>query len=132
MRKLWVCTTSEPTETLPPLPPAPCNRYPVKCVLLQSWRGLTVGRWLESPFSPGILPLLLSLSLHLMFSPLQDLFRLKHGCSQGFKLRLVALLGPLIVTHNIVCPYLQLLDGHSVPPTPVLSLLSKDMQDLAL
>lgn len=83
MWKLWVCTTSEPAETLPPLPPAPCNRYQVKCVLLQSWRGLTVGRWLESPFSLAILPLLLSLHLHRMFFPLQDVFTLKHGCSQG-------------------------------------------------
>lgn len=81
MWQLWVCTTSEP-ETLPPLPPVSCNRHQVKCVLLQSWRELTVGRWLESPFSPAILPLSLSLPLHLMFSPLKKVFRLKPcGCS---------------------------------------------------
>lgn len=32
-----------PAKTLPPLPPAPCNRSQVKCVL-QSWRELTTGR----------------------------------------------------------------------------------------
>lgn len=72
--KLWVCTTLEPDKTLP-------QQVPGETALLQSWRELTVGGSLGSPFSPAILPL--PLCLHLMFSPLQDVFRLKHGCSQG-------------------------------------------------
>lgn len=108
------CGYAPPQTLLRPslLPPATGTRWNV---LLQPWRELTVGRWLQSPFSAAFTPFAVTPFTPDVLSP--------SGCLQAvawlfprLRLGLAALLGLLIVTHSIVCPDFQLLGGHWVPP----------------
>lgn len=126
MWKLWVCSASDP----PTSPSCPSQQVPgemcspsvlerIDCVQVPA---ITI-------FTCHFTPSAVTPCAPDVFSPL--------GCLQAqtwlfsrLHLGFVALLALLIVTHNLVCPDLQLLNGHWCPHSALP--VTKDMQDLAL